>query len=120
MFRFALGEQFMGVKYAMRVIRETYHAWKKLVSESGTSAGTSHPLVRQLSVPQMAVLDVTTDHVAVSVLMGPDGTPRLPPMAVDLTQVQFKFAALDEAEPAAVNGSGASADAPADSGALEF
>jgi hypothetical protein len=34
-------------------------------------------LVRALSVPTMESLDTHTDHIAVSVLMGPDGTPRV-------------------------------------------
>ena len=65
--RFGLGGQYMGVKYTMRVIRETYHAWKNLVLKY-EEAG----LHRQLSVPSFEMLDVHSDHVAAgSFLMSP-------------------------------------------------
>lgn len=109
----------MGVKYAMRVIRETHHAWKKLISE--TCSQSSHPMVRQLSVPNMERLDVASDHVACSVLLGPDGTPRLPPQSIDVTGINFEFlpASSSNLSASAVTAAPATV-AVGDSGALEF
>jgi len=64
----------MGVKYTMRVIRETYHAWKNLVLKYEESG-----LHRQLSVPSFEMLDVHSDHVAAgSFLMSPALTGQVP------------------------------------------
>ncbi|GAB5035519.1 inorganic pyrophosphatase [Nannochloropsis oceanica] len=87
--RFALGERFMGVKYTMRVIRETHEAWKRLIKSSGgmggVGEGSNGSLARNLSVPSLEKLNMDSDQQAVFALMGPDGTPRVPGAVGPLT-----------------------------------
>lgn len=87
--RFALGERFMGVKYTMRVIRETHEAWKRLIKSSGgmggVGEGSNGSLARNLSVPSLEKLNMDSDQQAVFALLGPDGTPRVPGAVGPLT-----------------------------------
>lgn len=87
----------MGVKYTMRVIRETYNAWKKLVLQY-EEAG----LHRQLSVPSMDILDVDSDHqAAANFLLSPQSTPLstaegADPIDVNVTLTEPAQAGADE------------------------
>lgn len=124
--RFALGERFMGVKYTMRVIRETHEAWKRLIKTQNSKNGSSNSLARNLSVPSLDQLDMDSDHNAVSALLGPDGTPRVPPavgpLAVDITTagVSGLSVLVPEVVDSAVVENGARAATPLQDGVLEF
>ena len=107
----------MGVKYTMRVIRETHEAWKKLVKTS--NSGSSEGLAHNLSVPSLESLDMDSDHVAVNALLGPEGTPRI----LDPAQVAQHFplggAMVTEAAPAVVHDSRSATPQNAEA-AIEF
>ena len=121
--RFALGERFMGVKYTMRVIRETHEAWKRLVKEQNAERNSSSgSLARNLSVPSLDKLDMDSDHHAVHSLLGPDGTPRVPGNgAVPVPESSATMAGAPHKVQAVVeNGSSRSATPMAVEGALEF